>query len=113
MSSPLPDRDRSLLDGAGCPTDADGMEQPPGFTPTDVLRRVTVMGVLVNPAVVWSYLRTRFAEEHPHRLAELAPALLPIEEAELDEWLDDFLDGVEMERSKLTRHMSRDAESEP
>lgn len=84
------------------------MQTPAGFTPADVLRRVTAMGVLVNPAIVWSYLRTRFAERYPEQVDALPAALLPVDELDLDEWLDDFLDGVEAERSKLTRSMSND-----
>jgi hypothetical protein len=85
------------------------MQTPAGFTPADVLRRVTAMGVLVNPAIVWSYLRTRYAERYPERAGALLPALLPVDEIDLEEWLDDFLDGVEAERSKLTRSMSNDS----
>ena len=83
------------------------MDEQDGFTPADIARRVTAMGVLANPAVVWSYLRTRLAERYPERLAGLSPARLPVPAADLDEWLDDFLDGVESERASLTRRMTQ------
>ena len=81
------------------------MSEPRGFTPADVARRVAAMGVLANPAAVWAYLRTRLAECYPDRLVDLPPASLPIDEPDLDEWLDDFLDGVESERARLVRRM--------
>jgi hypothetical protein len=77
-----------------------------GFTPADVARRVAAMGVIVNPAAVWSYLRTRFADRYPEQEAGLQPALLPVDENDLEEWLDDFLDGVEAERARLVRRMN-------
>ena len=86
------------------------MSEPAGFTPADVARRVATMGVLANPAAVWAYLRTRLAERYPDRLVDLPPAALPIDELDLDEWLDDFLDGVESERARLVRRMQPGSE---
>ena len=86
--------------------DADSMDDQGGFTPADIARRVAALGVLVNPAAAWVYLRTRLAERYPERLDALPPALLPVDEADLEEWLDDFLDGVDAERSRLIRRMS-------
>ena len=77
-----------------------------GFSPADVARRVAAMGVIVNPAAVWSYLRTRFADRYPERAEQLPPALLPVDESDLQDWLDDFLDGVEAERARLVRRMN-------
>lgn len=87
---------------SGAPADAARGDRQ-GFTPTDVARRVAALGVIANPATIWVYLRTRLAAEHPERLADLPPALLPLDEDVLDGWLDDFLDGVEAERARLTR----------
>jgi hypothetical protein len=77
-----------------------------GFTPADVARRVAAMGVIVDPATVWSYLRTRFADRYPERADQLQPALLPVDEGDLEDWLDDFLDGVEASRARLVRRMN-------
>lgn len=82
------------------------MDEQQGFTPADVARRVAALGVLADPAVVWSYLRTRLAERYPERQPGLSPARLPVPGTDLDEWLDDFLDGVESERARLTRRMN-------
>ncbi len=82
------------------------MNEHNGFTPAQIARRVAAMGVLADPAGVWVYLRTRLAERYPERLADLPPALLPVGEDDLDEWLDDFLDSVESERSRLIRQMN-------
>jgi hypothetical protein len=75
------------------------------FTPADVARRTAALGVIINPATVWAYLRARFAERHPERVG-VAPSVLPVSEAELDEWLDGFLDTVEAERARLARRMN-------
>ena len=76
------------------------------FTPADVLRRVTAMGVLVNAVTVWSYMRTRLVAAYPERAALAAPDALPVDEETLADWLDDFLDGVESERARLIRRMN-------
>lgn len=68
-------------------------------------------GVIVNPATVWSYLRARYAERYPDDVAALPPALLPASEDEIEEWLDDFLDGVEAERTRLVRAMNPETDS--
>ncbi len=80
-----------------------------GYTPAEVARRVAALGVIVNPATVWAYLRARLQADHPGRAAP--PARLPVSEEELAEWLDDFLDGVERERARL-RDSLRRAEGE-
>ncbi len=76
-----------------------GMDSGEGFTPAEVARRVAALGVIVNPATVWAYLRARLRAEHPG--IDAPPTLLPVREAELAEWLEDFLDGVEQERARL------------
>ena len=85
------------------------MSEPPvsAFTPADVLRRVTAMGVLANAVTVWSYVRTRLEEAFPERAASAALDVLPVDEETLTEWLDDFLDTVETQRSRLARHLNR------
>ncbi len=77
------------------------MDVQDGFSPMDVARRVAALGVIADPAAVWAYLRTRLAESYPDRLAGLSPARLPIDETELDAWLDDFLDVMELQRAEL------------
>ncbi len=81
------------------------MDSGEGFTPAEIARRMAALGVIVNPATVWAYLRARLAAEHPGR--EAPPGLLPAGEEELAGWLDDFLDGVERERSRLTETLRR------
>ena len=81
------------------------MDEQQGFTPADAARRVAALGVIANPSAVWAYLRARLAERYPDRLVDLPPTSLPIDELDLDEWLDDFLDGVESERARLVRRM--------
>lgn len=76
------------------------------FTPADVLRRVTAMGVLANALTVWSYMRSRLEEEHPDRLATAGPAELPVDEETLAGWLDDFVDTAEAQRSRLVRRLN-------
>ena len=82
------------------------MSEPTGFTPAEVARRVAALGVIVNPAVVWSYLRARYLEQRPDGAAALTDTLLPVSADDLDDWLDDFLDGVEATRAKLIRGMN-------
>ena len=82
-----------------------------GITPAEVARRMAAAGVIVNPATVWSYLRARYAERYPEGVAALPPALLPADEDEIAEWLDDFLDGVEAERTRLVRAMNPDVDA--
>lgn len=76
------------------------------FTPSDVLRRVTAMGVLANALTVWSYMRARLEEEHPERAAAAGPAELPVAEETFADWLDDFVDTVEAQRSRLARRLN-------
>jgi hypothetical protein len=83
------------------------MHEPPTFTPADVLRRVTALGVLANPVSVWSYVRARLAAEFPERAALTPPDALPVDDATLMDWLDDFLDTVESHRARLTRNLGR------
>lgn len=82
------------------------------FTPVDVLRRVTAMGVIASPTTLWSYLRGRLREADP-ALADAATAgELPVGEETLAEWLDDFVDAVDAERSRLSRRLNPDANRE-
>jgi hypothetical protein len=81
------------------------MDGHEGFTPAEVARRVAGMGVIADPAAVWRYLRARFAGRYPERVAGLSPGRLPVTEEDLDGWLDDFLDGVETERARLTQRL--------
>ena len=76
------------------------------FTPSDVLRRVTAMGVLANALTVWSYMRARLEAEHPERAAAAGPAELPVEEETFADWLDDFIDTAEAQRSRLVRRLN-------
>lgn len=76
------------------------------FTPADVLRRVTAMGVIANVVTLWSYLQARLAEEFPERVATTAPTELPVDEETLAGWLDDFVDTAEVQRGKLARHLN-------
>ena len=84
------------------------MEQPPiiVYTPSDVLRRVTAMGVLANALTIWSYMRSRLEESFPERVETAGPAELPLDEATFADWLDDFVDSVEAERSRLARRLN-------
>ena len=84
------------------------MGEPPVivFTPTEVLRRVTTMGVVANVVTLWSYLRARLAEDYPERVARIGSAELPIDEDTLADWLDDFVDTAEIQRGKLARHLN-------
>jgi hypothetical protein len=82
--------------------------QAPGFSPADVARRVAALGVIIDPATVWAYLRGRFAAAYPERAGAMPPALLPVAASELDEWLDGLLDAVDAERARLTRLLHRD-----
>jgi hypothetical protein len=81
-------------------------EPPAAFTPADVLRRVTALGVLVNLTTVWAYVRARLAAEFPERAATARPDELPVAAATLTDWLEDFLDTTEAERSRLTRNLN-------
>lgn len=81
------------------------------FTPADVARRVAALGVIINPATVWSFLRARFAQRYSERAAVTPPVSLQVSEAELEEWLDQFLDTVEVERARLARGMNPDLPS--
>jgi hypothetical protein len=76
------------------------------FTPAEVMRRVTAMGVLANALIVWSYMRNRLAEAYPERAATAAPDALPVDEATFADWLDDFLDEAEAQRARLARAMN-------
>ena len=84
------------------------MNEPPTepFTPAEVLRRVTALGVLANAVTVWSYVRTRLEVAFPERAATTAPDVTPVDEDTLAGWLDDFIDTVEAQRSRLTRHLN-------
>lgn len=81
--------------------------EPPAFSPSDALRRVTAMGVLANAVTLWSYLRARFEAEHPTRFAEAALNALPVDEATFADWLDDFVDTAETQRDRLTRALNQ------
>lgn len=76
------------------------------FSPADVLRRLTALGVLANAATAWSYVRSRLAAEFPERAQLAGPIELPVDADTLDDWLDDFADSVEAERSRLTRNLN-------
>lgn len=78
------------------------MDGPRPITPAEVARRVAALGVIINPATVWAFLRHRYALAHPERAAP-APAVLLLSEDELQAWLDEFLDVVEAERARLSR----------
>ena len=78
------------------------------FTPADVLRRLTAMGVLANVVTVWSYVRSRLETELPDRAAGAGPAELPVEEETLAVWLDDFADAADVQRNRLSRHLNPD-----
>jgi hypothetical protein len=80
------------------------------YSPVDVARRLALLGVVINPTVVWQYLRTRLADRYPERLQGLSPASLPVAEAELEEWLEDVIDEVEAERARLSRAMNPNAD---
>lgn len=82
----------------------DSSQRP--FTPVDVLRRVTAMGVIANATTLWSYMRGRLQESYPELAATAAPTALPVDEAVLCDWLDDFVDAVEVERSHLSRRLN-------
>ena len=84
------------------------MREPPVnvFTPADVLRRLTAMGVIANVVTLWSYLRVRLAEEFPERAATAGPTELPVHEGTLADWLDDFVGTAEVQRGKLARHLN-------
>ena len=87
------------------------MNEPRPITPAEVARRVAALGVIINPATVWAFLRQRYAAAYPDRAP--APAgVLQLADDELDEWLDEFLDVVEAERTKLTRAMQA-ADTQP
>ena len=81
-------------------------EQPRAFSPADVVRRMTALGVLVNVATVWAYVRARLAAEYPERAASARPDELPVDALTLADWLDDFLDTAETERNRLTRNLN-------
>lgn len=74
------------------------------ITPAEVARQVAALGVIINPATVWAFLRHRYLSTYPDRSTEPAGAL-HLSEDELAEWLDEFLDVVEAERGKLSRAM--------
>jgi hypothetical protein len=76
------------------------------YTPSDVLRRVTAMGVLANALTIWSYMRSRLEEAYPERAATAGPAELPLDEETFADWLDDFVDTAEAERSRLARRLN-------
>jgi len=76
------------------------------YTPSDVLRRVTAMGVLANALTIWSYMRSRLEEAYPERAARAGPAELPLDEVTFADWLDDFVDSAEVERSRLARRLN-------
>jgi hypothetical protein len=76
------------------------------YTPSDVLRLITAMGVLANALTIWSYLRSRLAEAYPERAVTAGPAELPLDEETLVDWLDDFVDAVDVERSRLARRLN-------
>lgn len=82
------------------------MNERDGFTPVEVTRRLAALGVVVDPVVAWTYLRTRFVAHFPEQRERLAPASLPVDEALLAEWLDEFTDVVEDERRRLSRAMN-------
>ncbi len=84
------------------------MEQQPiiVYTPSDVLRRVTAMGVLANALTIWSYMRSRLDEAYPERAATAGPAELPLDESTFADWLDDFVDTADAERSRLARRLN-------
>ena len=81
-------------------------EQPPVFSPVEVVRQVTALGLLVNVATVWAYVRARLAAEYPERAVNARPDELPVDARILSDWLDDFLDTAETERSRLTRNLN-------
>lgn len=81
------------------------MNDVPSFSPADIARRVAALGLIADPTMVWAYLRTRLAEAYPERLTGLPDAALPVAEADLDEWLDDFLDGALQQRAELLRRI--------
>ena len=76
------------------------------YTPSDVLRRVTAMGVLANALTIWSYMRSRLEEAFPERAAAAGPAELPLDEETFADWLDDFVDTADAERSRLARRLN-------
>jgi len=79
---------------------------PPAFSPADVMRRLTALGVLANAVTVWTYLRDRLEAEFPERAATAAATALPVDEETLSDWLDDLVDEVEAQRARLTRAMN-------
>ena len=83
-----------------------GGEPTGGFTPADVLRRLTAVGVLANAVTVWSYMRSRLQQSFPERASNAAWDRLPVDEETLAGWLDDFVDSVETQRSRLVRHLN-------
>jgi hypothetical protein len=77
------------------------------YTPVDVLRELTRMGVIVNAVTVWTRLRRRLAEEFPERAEAAAPDALPLDAFTFFEWIEDFVDEAEAARAKLTRSPRR------
>jgi len=82
------------------------MDERRVFTPAEIARRVAALGVIINPATVWAYLRGRAAGTALDRVGPTATELVATEE-EVAWWLDEFLDVVEAERLRLTRNMRR------
>ena len=80
------------------------MDELRAYTPADIARKVTALGIIINPTIAWSFLCARYAEHHPGATTATLTSL-PIADLDLEVWLDEFLDHVEAERNRLSRNM--------